>query len=465
VPYNTPRRRAAITARPRLLHSAIAIALLVGTTAPASASDGVTVRAETGLGGAAHPGRWTPVRVAVANGGHDFSGEIVVEWGEARVHRAFEIAAPSRTTVELYIRAQDARGSMVVTLVSNGHAIASADVAIRPVPDNERLIVCVGGAARASADGACTTVMALESLPRSMRGYDSADEVRLPTDMESQLAPEQRAALRRWRAYHDLDVQDLLSRAPQALWTGSPEAAVGWSTRIACLMVLCPLLAAAGFFRRARGSALLTYAALAGATVVAVIGGAIAGRVGPGSAVLIRHATSVQQIADGSVISMRGTIEYPAFDAYAIHVGAADAALTLRSPHRAEQWANSDGAPIHRSTVGRGHREELELEAVGDFAPFAVSVRGDTVRVSNVSGLPLTDCRFSGGLAPADVGTLRPGASSEARSHETASASFFSCAMSDSPVRVSDARFPVRMTGSTIVSVRLPSRATAEDEQ
>jgi hypothetical protein len=448
-----------------MLHAAIATALFVGTAAPASANDGVTVRAETGLGGAARPGRWTPVRIAVANGGHDFSGEIVVEWGEARLHRAFEIAAPSRTIVELYIRAQDARGSLVVSLVSNGHAIASADVPIRPVPDNERLIVCVGGAARAAADAACSTVMAPESLPRSMRGYDSADEVRLQADMQSRLAPEQRAALRRWRAYHDLDVQDLLSQAPQALWTGSPEAAVGWSTRIACLMVLCPLLAAAGISRRARGSVLLTYAALAGATVVAVIGGAIAGRVGPGTAVLIRHATSVQQIGDGSVISMRGTIEYPAFDAYALRVRPADGELTLHSPHRAEHWTDSDGAPIHRSTVGRGHREELELEAVGDFAPFAVSVHGDTVRVANVSDLSLTDCRFSEGFSGADAGTLRPGGSSEARASGTASASFFSCAMSDSPVLVSDARYRVRMAGSTVVSVRLPSRAIAEDAQ
>ena len=446
-----------------MLRAAIAVALFVGTTVPALAADDVIVHVETGLGGAARPGRWTPVRIAVANGGHDFSGEIVVEWGEARVHRAFEIAAPSRTTVELYIRAQDTRGSMVVSLVSNGQALASADVPIRPVPDDERLIVCVGGAV--AADAACSTVIPPESLPRSMRGYDSADEVRLRTDMEPRLAPEQRAALRRWRAYHDLDVRELLSQAPQALWPGSPEAAVGWSTRIACLMVLCPLLAAAGISLGDRRSALLSYATLAGATLVAVVGGMLAGRVGPGSAVVVRHATSVQQIGDGSVISMRGTIEYPAFDVYAIQVRPADGALTLRSPHRAEQWTESDGTSIRRSTAGRGHRDELEFEAVGDFAPFAVRVQGDMVRVSNVSDRSLTDCRFSEGFSRADAGTLRPGGSSEARAPETPSASFFSCTMSDSPVLVSDARFPVRMIGPTIVSVRLPSPPTAEDAQ
>ena len=471
-----------------MLGAAIAVALFVGPTAPAHAGDGLTARAgdgltaragdgltaragdgltvhaDTGLGGVARPGRWTPVRIAVANVGHDFSGEIVVDWGDARVHRTFEMAAPSRTTVELYIRARDARGSMVVSLASNGHAIASVEVPIRPVPDTERLIVCVGGAAGDAADAACGAVMTPESLPRSMRGYDSADEVRLQPDLASRLAPEQRAALSRWRAYHDLDVDAILSQAPQAFWTGSPEAAVGWSTRFACLAALCPLLAAAGISLRARGPA-LTGAALAGATVVAAIGSVMAGLVGPGSAILIRHATSVQQIDDGSVISMRGTVEYPAFDAYAIHLRPADGALMLRASNGAEQWTDSDGAAVRRGTVGRGHREELEFEAVADFAPFAVRVQGDTVRVANVSALSLTDCRFSEGFSPVDAGTLRPGESSEARSPATTSASFFSCAMGDSPVLVSEQHVPVRMTGSTIVSVRLPPRPTEEDAQ
>jgi hypothetical protein len=454
-----------MTKRRCVLCAAIAIVLLAGTSGRSQASDDLTLRVETGLGGAARPGRWTPVRVDVTNAGHDFSGEIVVEWGEVRVHRAFEIAAPSRSIVELSVRAHDARSSMVVSLVSNGHAIASADVPVRPVPDNERLIVCAGSSREVAADAGCSTVIAPESLPRSMRGYDSADEVHVVADIEQRLAPEQRAALRRWREYHELDAQDVLTQAPHAIQTGGSEAAVGWSTRIACLVVLCALVAAAGISLRVRGSALLTYASLVVATIVATIGAIVAGRVGPGSAVLVRHATSVQQIGDGSVISMRGTIEYPAFDAYAIHVRPADGALTHRSAPRAEEWTESDGTSIRRGTVGRGHHEEVEFEAVGDFAPFAVRVQGDTVRVSNVSSQPLTDCRFPEGFSHTDAGTLRPGDSSEARSSGMSPASFFSCAMSDAPVLVSDPRFPVRMIGSTIVSVRLPPRQTSGDEQ
>jgi len=61
-----------------------------------------------------------------------------------------------------------------------------------------------------------------------MRGYDQADEVRLQNvHGTGDSRPDQRAALHRWRVYHDLDVQGLLSQAPQALWPGSPEGC-GW---------------------------------------------------------------------------------------------------------------------------------------------------------------------------------------------------------------------------------------------
>jgi hypothetical protein len=143
----------------------------------------------------------------------------------------------------------------------------------------------------------------------------------------------------------------------------------------------------------------------------------------------------------------------------------ADGALTLRSENRFEQWTDGGGSPLRRGTFGRGDREEVEIEAIADFAPFVLLMNGDTVRVSNVSGAPLTDCRFPEGFSRIDAGTLLPGASIEARSLAATEARFFSCTMADSPVHFSDARFPVQLAGSALVSLRLPPHPRAEDPQ
>src|SRR5437667_9546074 len=98
----------------RLAHLLLLAGLVVR---PAQADPTVTVKASAGLGGLCRPGRWTPVRVDVETRGEAAStgvaaGEIIVEWGDARVRRAITLASPSHKQVELYIRTADARDSM-----------------------------------------------------------------------------------------------------------------------------------------------------------------------------------------------------------------------------------------------------------------------------------------------------------------------------------------------------------------
>src|SRR5260370_32827790 len=87
---------------------------------PAQADQTVTLKAGAGLGGLCRPGRWTPVRVDVdAHGqasGEVWAGEIVVEWGDAHIHRTISLASPSHKHFEVYIRTVDARHSMTVRL-------------------------------------------------------------------------------------------------------------------------------------------------------------------------------------------------------------------------------------------------------------------------------------------------------------------------------------------------------------
>lgn len=425
----------------------------------AAASNAVELRADAGLGGFARPGRWTPVRIELDSQNRDLSGEVVVEWGDTRLHRAIDLPAPSRTVLELYIRTADVRSSMAVRIVANGEAVASIELPIRIVADEEPLIVCAG--AGTSAEGAipCTTTMPTERLPQSLRGYLGASEVRLPPGAEARLTPAQRTALERWRAYRAIEAEDTLTRAPRAPLSASTPLHPGGPTRVAAATAIAVMMCAAWIWIRFRGSAVRSYAALMFATLVGVLTAILAGRSGPGSGIVVSQSTTVEQFGDGSLISMRGTIEYPAFADYTIRVLHLDGDLKARRTAGTEHWLDTGGAPVRRETIGRGVLDEIEVDGVADYAPFEISAEGDVVRVRNRSDAALTDCSFPEGFSDRQAGTLAPGAAAAARTLGPVGAPFFSCAVALPPVAFSERRFPVRIEGTTLVSVRLPDRS------
>lgn len=424
----------------------------------AAAPDGALLRADAGLGGFARPGRWTPVRVEIDNTNRDLTGEIVVEWGDARVHRDVEVPAPSRTAIDLYVRTADARGAMTVRLVANGAALASIDVPVRLVVDEDPLVICAGSESLAVDAGmACTANLPPQALPRSMRGYLAADDVHIEPGAEAQLTPSQRAALQQWRAYRDLDAEGLLAQAPRAQLAAASVTGVDRPTLIAAGTAVLALLCAAVVWRR--GRVIQSYLAVTSAIVLGVVAAAFAGRVGPGSEVLLRHATTVQQVGGRSVVTMRGTVVYPAAGAFEIKVHQFDGELMARGA--AEQWLDAQSNPIRRGTFGRGRRDQVELDGVADYAPFEVRVEGPAVRIQNRSNATLTGCAFPDGFSETQAGDLAPGASVSARSVMPAAAAFFACSTAEPPMTFTESRFPVRTQGATVVSVKLPDPSTA----
>jgi hypothetical protein len=209
---------------------------------------------------------------------------------------------------------------------------------------------------------------------------------------------------------------------------------------------------------RVGGSAVRSYAAFGAATLAGVSAAILAGRIGPGSGIVVSQATTVEQIGDGSLVSMRGTIEYPAFADYTIRVLHLDGDVAPRTAGSVEYWLDAAGAPVRRGQFGRGVRDEIEVDGVADYAPFEISADGDTVRVRNRSDATLIDCWFSEGLSERHAGTLAPGAVAAARTRARAGAPFFSCAVPQPPVAFSERRFGVRVEGTALVSVRLPDR-------
>lgn len=421
----------------------------------AAPAEGLVLRAEAGLGGFARAGRWTPVRLDIRNNHEDVSGEVVVEWGDARLHRAVEIPAPSRTVIELYVRTLDVRGSIAVRLVADGQPVAGLDVPIRVLSDEEALVVCAGMEAAEPGVSPCATTMAPEALPLSIRGYVAADEVRLQPGAESRLTARQRTALQRWRAYDERERRSPV-QAPKAPIDVAAAAGVGRSMAVAAAVVIVSFLCVAWIWMGGHGPAWVSYVALLGGAALGVVGGVSAGRFGPGAEILVRHATTVEQIGDGALVTIRATVEYPAFAAYAIRATGVDGDLTRRPAATSEHWLDADGTPLRRGTFGRGMRDEVEVDGVIEYAPFRVQEEGDVVSVLNTSQVTLTDCSFPEGYSGRSPGTLAPGQSASARALASIDSPFFSCVCSQPPVTFSDLHFPVRMRGVAVVSVRLP---------
>ncbi len=459
---------------------AVCTAILMSCAAPgrAAADDGPRLTIDAGIAGTARAGRWLPVRVSIENdgetgsenGGENVSeagsperrapvaGELVVEWGDARLHREVTLAVPSRFRAELYLRTSDPRGTVTARLVAGGRTLASTETSLRLANFGESLAICIGSIP--AGNTAPCSVVAPGVLPQSMRGYDAVDSVIADGGREAALAPQQRTALRQWRTYHDLESRQLLSRAPRASRDTAADGAGLGAGRSAIGIYLLTLLVAAIVWLLRPGAVRWSYGAFGAAATAAILCGIAAGRLGAWPPIVVRHATSMLQVDGGSVVTMRAAIEYPAFDRYRLRADLLDAAVQSRYGDGTEQWTDDSGAPVRSGIFGSGGMEEVELEAVNDFAPLVVTAAQGVTRIVNTSPATLHNCRFPAGYSPASVGALAAGASVEARQVGVVDAPFFSCDIPDPPpVGIADARYPVRMAGVTVVSVHVASAA------
>lgn len=433
------------------------VAGIIQGAAVVPARESVVLRADAGLGGLARPGRWMPVRVEIDNRTGDLKGEVVVEWGDARVHRAIDVPAPSRTRIELYIRTSDPRGSAAVRVIAGSETVASLEMPVRIAGEEEPLVLCAANDASAAVDDPpCTVTMRPEAFPRSMRGYVAASEVRLPPGAEARLDRAQRSAVQRWRAFRDLEANDLIARIPRAPLAATLESGAGRPARLAAVTAMALLLCASAIWMRRGDSALRSYAAVGVASALGIMVAAFAGRIGPGAELMMRQSTTIAQIGDGALVSMRGSMVYPAYASYTTRVMGFDGDVSRRPAEAPETWFDVEGTPVLDGTFGRGARQDIEVDGVMDYAPLQVSADGVVVRVRNQSESALTECSFPEGFDGPRGGTLEPGSSTTARAVAPADVPFFSCVLPAPALAMMDRRFPVRLEGTTIVSIRLP---------
>ncbi len=440
--------------------------LLLGTPPLAAADAGLTMTAEAGLGGVCRAGRWAPVRVAIENRGSDVAGEIVVEWGDATVRRRVDLAAPSRDLFELYVRTADPRGSVTVRLQSNGVEVRALEVPVRFVAFDGEPTICVTSTGTDPSDGTrCDATLSPRALPRAMRGYDAAGGIVWRAGPESVLDAEQQRALAHWRSYRALDdtapawIAAAISRppvpsdrAPGALRAIVPGAAV-------YVVLLIVIGVVTGRARRRPVPAYVAMAVLittAAATVLA------AGRMGPGSKIVVRSASRVVQLPGaGALISMRGVVEYPRFDRFQIRADTTDATFDPLSVSGAGQSFDEHGYPLLAGEYGLGASQEFSLDAVIEDSLLAVEARGQVVRVTNVSPFELRDCRFPAGFSVEEATVLKVHQSIEAHG-STSDAPVVTCAVTNPLIGLTDLNHRLQIESMSIVAALIPSAPMAD---
>jgi hypothetical protein len=439
---------------------ASAVGIVIGVTlasAAATAAGRPTVQASAGVGGVTKAGRWTPVSVVV-NTPEAMSGVLHVSWGTFSLRREFTLASAGDHRFELYARTSEVEAAVRVRVASNGTDLRSIDVPVRVLQQSELVTLCVVPVrSLAGFDPACTVAVTSDRMPGSLRGYDAVDRVVWMTG-ERALAPDQRSAFERWSALRDLDDAGDLSVTSQVsrpiLRRGMPTATAwivaGFTGAFAAMQVLV------GFVGLGRRRLSHVIGLLSVLTLAATVGAAAVGRVGPARAVHVHHNSLLQQIpgASGSVLTMKGVVEFPAFDAYSIRFPLTDALLESASPSAgSEQVIDQAGYPVVAGVFGLGERQAFAVEAVTDLAPLEIEWNGPIASVTNRSEFVLRSCAFGDGFSAGEPGDLRPGAAVSAQETTDVVGPMFTCLLRESPVAFTAASRPVASTGATTIAL------------
>jgi hypothetical protein len=304
-------------------------------------------------------------------------------------------------------------------------------------------------------DGGCTARVEASALPVSMRGYDAVDDVVWLDGTPPVLSLGQRSALVRWRTNHRRLTTEIYTTPPQLVWKGMGSSAPSRPTLLAGLVIVVAMCGAGVVWWRRPTRVTTGPLALAAATVLGVVAASVTGRAGAASGVVVHHATTVQQVGDGSMMFLRGTVEYPTRDTYALTLDARDGDVWFRSSRGLDISIDHDGAAVLDAASPRGGLRDIDLEAVTDDAPFDVRRDGGRIHVTNVSDTTLADCAFgerrSGGGQP-----LMPGASLDTAEPSVREAPFFSCRTGAPPIALTDQRHTVTFDGESLVVVWLP---------
>ena len=428
-----------------------AIAACVLAPVDSAYAGALALKAQAGIGGLGRAGRWAPVRVSIDNTDRDFSGDVVVAWGDAVVRRAITLASPSRADLVLYVRTADVRGVISVRVESNDVLQQSIDVPIRLQAPDDEVTLCVGVSDAGQAREECAATVSAAALPRSMWGYDAVDRLRWEGTSPDALDRDQRVALDRWTAKRALDEAGAAFASPSPL---PPQDDVGGRpvrlAAVGTVVYLALLIAATAAARHLRRRPLVVYGVIAAFAVLGSAAALAAGRLGPSAAIVVTHSSRVDQLSTGgSLVAIKASAQYPTFDTFALRAALTESAIAPKNGSPAPLRFNESGEPMVPGQFGLASRQAFELDGVVSFSPFRVARQDGIVTVANPSSFDYHDCYLSDGLSRQALGLLRAGQTVDARS--STSGGFIACRLAATPVKFEESRYAVEVEGSTDV--------------
>ncbi len=371
-----------------LLPAALILSLGAASAAPSAfvepAGPAVVVRA--GVGGAARPGRWLPVDIAVTTSDTAFRGFVSVTWGGAVTQRDLDLGPSSTSRMTLLVRTIAALPAVRVSVHdATGAVAATSDAPIALLPVDDPATLCVGDA---PADTRCDVRIPAGEAPLNWRGFDLADEVTWP-DAEHTPSPEAARAYALWKAarwWQNSGFVDPVVAPFDAESRLADRTVVGLAVFVLALIVCL----SAASWRRA--GLLFTL----GLPIAAAAGG-VAVLTRSSRDVDIQAASFVHQFADEprSIVLMKGEVEHPGADMVELGPNISDASVDIVSgAERAEGAASADGRAVYRSAAGRGVRQRFELNGLIDQPWLRVDTAADSVLIENRSPFDLADCQF-----------------------------------------------------------------------
>ena len=437
----------------------VVLALSVLVIAQLANAQSVTLHARAGLGGQVRPGRWAPVSVEITSASGPISGQLTVEWGDARVSRDLELSAGIARQVDLYVRSADPRDVIAVRFRSADATLASIDVPVHIVPFDAGSFVLCGASGAASSPAPCSATVDSNSFPRSWRGLDAVDSIVLSgADVQSHDRIQGRAAM----------LATALARLNET-GRGVPVLAeVPASRRFPryssfALGVYVSVLVAVVAVSQWRRSALMMLGLMAAAAAVGSVAVYASGHIGPDSSVLVHHATSIDQYegSDGALVTMRAVAEFPAFDTYVLRADLDDGEIARPAGQGvATVRFDGSGTPILDGTYSAGRLQPFAFVASSPSALLRGERVGDSVRVTNTSSLTLRDCVFPG--TASGQGSLAAGEATTVTLQDEDDDPAVRCAADRSPWGFSDATHDLEMDGVTSVVLHLkPDHAAA----
>ena len=320
------------------------------------------------------------------------------------------LPAPSRKSLEFYVRALDGQNKLELDFLSAGRRVASRTLAVQPLSDEDRLILRLSGSDGwvAETNDVVVRIEASE-LPRRWNGLDPVQVVVTTTDEFDRLDAKRQKSLRYWQSTggHVTSGTALLGAVPSVDRDDgrilasigdilAPRSAPG--TLVFLVLAVAALivsLALPGFARVVRSPARV-FAGLALTALVASVGIGLWGKGWPVSALETAEFSVFRSQSGGSAtrVTTDGVLRSGIKDLLHIRTDDDIHFKTVSGLDFSRHVFFEDGSFEFQISLGLGQSIGYRLTGFVDKKPLDVEVAGSVLEISSSRDWMLSECLF-----------------------------------------------------------------------